>query len=109
MAELVEFGLGSGRSVYVEVGEAEPDGMERVGRRERTLQAVKSSFEDALGGVRDAAESAIEQFQGMPSRPAEVEITFGVKFDARAGAVIAETGVEGNFQVTVRWKRPDPD
>jgi hypothetical protein len=38
-----------------------------------------------------------------------VEITFGVKFDARAGAMIAQTGLEGNFQLTVRWKRPNPD
>lgn len=105
MAELVEFGLASGRSVYIEVREAPSDAMDRLGRTERTLQAVRSSFEEALGDVRDAAESALKQFQNMASQPSEVEITFGVKFDARVGAVIAETGVEGNFQITARWKQ----
>jgi hypothetical protein len=102
--ELVQFALSTGGSVTVEVGT--PAGMERVGRRQQTLQDMTSSFDEALTDVRDAAAAALAQFQGMATRPDEVEITFGVKLDARLGAVIAETGVEGNFQVTVKWAHP---
>jgi hypothetical protein len=104
MPELVEFELGNGGSVAVEVRSGA--GMERVGRGSRAIRDVRTSFEEALGDVRDAAAAALSQFQHMPTTPDEVEIAFGVKFDAQVGAVIAQTGVEGNLQVTVRWKRP---
>ena len=41
----------------------------------------------------------------MARKPDEVEIEFGVKLNAEAGALIARTGTEGHFQVTVRWSK----
>jgi hypothetical protein len=107
--EMIEFELAGGRAVAVEVGEvgAAAGGVERVGRAGQAFQAAKRSFDEALGDVREAASTALAQFRSMPSRPDEVEITFGVKFDARAGAVIAETKVAAHFEVTVRWTRDD--
>lgn len=101
MPELIQYALNTGGVVTVEVGL--PAGVERVGRRQQALQDVTRSFDEALVDVRDAAAAALAQFQGMATKPDEVQITFGVKLDARVGAVIAETGVEGNFQVTVKW------
>jgi Trypsin-co-occurring domain 1 len=112
--EMIEFELAGGRAVAVEVpaGTASfpsPAGVERVGRAGAAMQSVKRSFDDALGDVREAASAALAQFRAMPSRPDEVEISFGVKFDARAGAVIAETKVAAHFEVTVRWAREGED
>jgi hypothetical protein len=104
--ELIEFELGTGGSVAIEVGPGA--GLERVGRGGGTVRDVRASFEEALGDVRDAAAAALAQFQQMPTKPDEVEIAFGVKFDAQAGAIIARAGVEGNLQVTVKWARPRP-
>jgi hypothetical protein len=49
----------------------------------------------------------------MAQRPDEVEIKFGVKVDAQAGAVIAKTGLQGQFEIKLKWVRdatatPDP-
>jgi hypothetical protein len=99
--ELIQYALNTGGHVTVEV--ANPVGVERVGRRERVLHDMAASFDEALVDVRDAAAAALAQFQAMATRPDEVEISFGIKLDAKVGAVIAETGVEGNFQVTVKW------
>lgn len=103
MTELTRFELAEGGSVVVEVDE--PPGFTRVsGRQSRILHATGESFEQALRQVRDAANSALHQFQAMSRRPDEVKLTFGVKLDVEAGAVIARTGVEGNFQVSLTWK-----
>jgi hypothetical protein len=119
--EMIEFELAGGRAVAVEVpAAAVPTGgvptggvptgaVERVGRAADAAHAVRRSFDDALTDVREAASAALATFRAMPSRPDEVEISFGVKFDARAGAVIAETKVAAHFEVTVRWARDGAD
>jgi Trypsin-co-occurring domain 1 len=114
--EMIEFELAGGRAVAVEVPAASlpaatmPAGpVERVGRAADAAHAVRRTFDDALTDVREAASAALAKFRAMPSSPDEVEISFGVKFDARAGAVIAETKVAAHFEVTVRWAREGVD
>jgi hypothetical protein len=104
--DLAAFELADGGSVLVEVDQ--PDGVVPVGSRGEMLQAVGKTFEEALSRVRDAAVSALEQFQSMARRPDEVELTFGVKLDAEVGAVIARTGVEGQLEVKLTWRAPKP-
>ncbi|MEV7907693.1 CU044_2847 family protein [Streptomyces anulatus] len=103
MTELVRFDLdGDEGAVLVEL---DPDpGLERLSRREDGLTQAKISFENALTNVRDAASSALKQFRTMATPPDEVEIRFGVKLSASAGAVIAKTGTEGHFEVTIKWQ-----
>ncbi len=101
MPELAKFRLEGGGSVHVDVDEV--PGVARVSRRGRILDA-KETFETALREVRDAAVVALTQFRDMAHQPDEVEITFGVRLDAEFGAVIAKTGMAGNFEVKLTWR-----
>ncbi|WIX75180.1 CU044_2847 family protein [Amycolatopsis carbonis] len=38
-----------------------------------------------------------------------MEIKFGVKLSAEAGAVIAKTGVEGQLEIKLKWRRDGAD
>ena len=80
--------------------------VERAARRPTVLQDTTVSFETALAGVRDAAAAALAQFRSMPACPNEIELKFGVKLDAKVGAVIVQTGVEGHFEVRLLWAPP---
>jgi Trypsin-co-occurring domain 1 len=102
VTELVRFELADGGSVVAELDDAR--GVSRAARQ-GVLVNAKSTLEGALSEVRDAAAATIAQFQDMARKPDEVEIEFGVKLNAEAGAIIAKTGMEGHFQVTVRWTR----
>jgi len=104
MTELARFELQQGGDVVVEV--ATGPATARVSRREDLVLDAKVSFERALGAVKDAASAALGQFQAMTRKPDEVEIKFGIKLSAEAGAVIAKTGVDGQFEVKLKWKRP---
>lgn len=99
--ELARFNLDTGGSVLVEV--ADSPGVERVGRQGEVLEAVGVSFERAIANVRDAATAALAQFQEMTRKPDDVEIKFGVKLDAKMGAVIAQTGLQGQLEVKLTW------
>ena len=100
MKELVRFELANGGSVVAELDDS--PGASRVARQ-NVLETAKGTLESALADVRDAAAAALAQFQGMARKPDEVEIKFGVKLDAQAGAIIARTGMQGHFEVKVRW------
>lgn len=105
MPELARFELEGGGSVLIDVDE-EP-GVKQVSRQGR-IRDAKATFETALSEVRDAAIVALTQFRAMASQPDEVKITFGVRLDAEVGAVIAKTGMAGNFEVKLTWRSNAP-
>ena len=105
MTELARFALDGGGSVVVEVDE--DPAVTRAVRAGAVLRDARLSFNNALTEVRDAAAAALAQFRAMPHEPSEVKIKFSVRLDAEAGAVIARTGVSGNFEVAVTWRRSD--
>ncbi|CRK55125.1 hypothetical protein [Alloactinosynnema sp. L-07] len=103
--ELARFPLASGGSVVVEV-DAQP-GVSRAGRPARVMREMQGALENAVGEVRDAASAALEQFTAMTRPPDEVELKFGIKLDVEAGAVIARTGAQAQFEVKLKWRRDD--
>jgi len=101
--EFARFPLENGGSVTIEVDERL--GTVRAGKAAAVVQEVAESFERTLGEVRDAASAALGQFRSMAQSPDEVEIKFGVKVDAQVGAVIAKSGLQGQFEIKLKWVR----
>jgi hypothetical protein len=104
--ELVRFPLADGGSVLVEVDER--PGVSRAGRASGVVREARTTFEKAVAEVRDAAAGALAQFTAMTRAPDEVELKFGIKLDAEAGAIIARTGIQGQLEVKLRWYREEP-
>ncbi|MBV2357584.1 hypothetical protein KUM39_25005 [Streptomyces sp. J2-1] len=105
MNRLVEFATEDGIVVVVEAVDG-AGGTRLVGRGDgesgpaaRTVR----SFEGALDGVRAAAQSALRVFRDGALRPDSVELEFGVKLSAEAGAVIAKGATEGQLVVRLAW------
>ncbi|MEU8323776.1 CU044_2847 family protein [Nonomuraea sp. NPDC048881] len=103
MTELMKFETAEGGQVVVEVSEQEP-GVHRAARSGGVVE-VRRRFEEALTDVRDAALSALAVFRDGRLQPDEVEMEFGVRLNAEAGAVIAKTTVEGHLVVKLTWSR----
>ncbi|GHA02381.1 hypothetical protein GCM10010329_25320 [Streptomyces spiroverticillatus] len=101
MSELMQFKTEDGGNVVVEIDHA-PRGATLVSRRDNLLDAGRS-FNDALEGIRTAAESALRTFRGGALSPDGVELEFGVKLTGEAGAVIAKTSMEGHITVKLAW------
>jgi hypothetical protein len=92
-------------TVVVEIDDREP-GFRSVARGNGIVHDAAERFEDAFQNVRDAAESAMAALRGGKLNPDAVELEFGVKLNAAAGAVIAKTSVEGHLKVKLTWGRP---
>jgi hypothetical protein len=102
--QLTRFTLEQGGSVVVEVDAPPGTGMDRVGRTADAVREAGATLEKALGDVQRAATETLAKFQSMARPPSEVQLSFGVKIDAQVGAVLAKTGAEGHFEVTLTWK-----
>jgi hypothetical protein len=100
----MRFGLDNGGSVFVEVEEDEP-GVVRASRAREVIESASTSFGTALASVRDAAATALHQFRNMDVLPDEIQVEFGVRLNAQAGAVIAKTGVAGHLKVKLTCQR----
>ncbi|GAA2569681.1 CU044_2847 family protein [Streptomyces lienomycini] len=105
MDGLVEFKTEDGVRVVVE-GVEDEDGARLVSRGDGPARAART-FEESLDGVRAAAASALRVFRDGSLRPDSVELEFGVKLSAEAGAVIAKGSAEGHLVVKLSWS-PEP-
>ncbi|GGV04826.1 hypothetical protein GCM10010245_10250 [Streptomyces spectabilis] len=93
--------------VVVEVDSREA-GYRSVSRRDEDgIREVEGRFEAALGNVRGAALSALRTFRERALDPDGIELEFGVKLSAAAGAVIAKTAAEGHLTVKLTWSKGD--
>ncbi|WP_184760752.1 CU044_2847 family protein [Streptomyces griseoloalbus] len=101
MDGLMQFTTEDGAAVVVE-GVEDESGARLVSRGNGPAQAART-FESSLEGVRAAAESALRVFRDGALRPDTVELEFGVKLTAEAGAVIARGTAEGHLVVKLSW------
>jgi hypothetical protein len=100
----MRFDTEDGGHVVVEVDDDEP-GVQRASRQSGTIVDARRRFEDALGDVRGAAVAALRTFRDDRLGPDGIEIEFGIRLNAEAGAVIAKTTVEGHLVVKLTWTR----
>ncbi|MGW3953481.1 CU044_2847 family protein [Streptomyces sp. NPDC004752] len=104
MSELVRFEGPEGSELVVEVADDTP-GLELISRREDGIvearRRLRESLESTLPTLRSVVDTA------LALAPQEMEIDFGMKFTAEAGAVVAKTAAEGHLAVRLRWTRPE--
>ena len=104
MNSLIEFPLEDGSSIWVEVRDTETGGLVPAARGDLPARAAQT-FESALERVRPAAQTVIQKLRDLPDTPDEIEVEFGLKLSAEAGAIIAAGGVEANYRVVLKWKK----
>jgi hypothetical protein len=105
MADLVEFELEDGSSVFIETEDLSSRPVMRGAGATELVSKADETFEQALARVGPTSAAIVGRFRQMPQQPDEVEIQFGIKINAEVGAIIAKTSGEANFRIVVRWKR----
>ncbi|MBD2136442.1 hypothetical protein H6F32_02315 [Anabaena sp. FACHB-1237] len=101
--QLVEFALDSG-TILVEVEESVDIAIERVALPSgREIAKAQKSFEEAIDNIKPLVTNIANKFQDL--EPKEMEVKFGIKLSADAGAFITSVGGEVNFEITVKWSK----
>jgi hypothetical protein len=105
VSHIVEFRMEGGGAIAVEVDDAVSGGVVRSARPGEVVAQAGESLEQALDRAMSAAQALIERLR--KASPDEMEVQFGLKLSGELGAVLAKTGAEGNFSVTLTWKRSE--
>lgn len=106
MKKPIKFFLKNGGSILVETDVPQPEGgVMPAARADEIVAKANRNFEAALEKIKPAAEAIMNKLHDLSDSPDKIEVEFGVKLSADAGAIIASTGAEANFKVTLAWNR----
>ena len=103
---LIEFPVGEGQTVLVEVSEFDTDsGDTQVSRlRGVDIQEAQQTLEEALDKLRPMVSAMKSKLDALVEPADEVEVKFGVKLSGEIGAVVTTLGAEVNWEITLKWK-----
>jgi hypothetical protein len=71
------------------------------------VQQSAAALDSAMNTIYQMARRVTVTIDALIDRPSEVEVAFGIKLDAEAGALIAKAGVEGSIGVKLTWERTE--
>ncbi|WP_412538625.1 CU044_2847 family protein [Longispora sp. K20-0274] len=82
-------------------------GLEPVWRSKATKGQGSGSLSSAFDKLTPAFHTIADQVRTWAriAGPDEMELRLGVKLSVEAGAIIASTASEANFEVTLRWNQ----
>lgn len=104
--KLVEYKLEQGGTVLIEVEETEEErGRVPVARKLEMPEEATKEFEKALDEIRPVVDTIVQKLKDLSSKPDNIGVEFGIKMNTQAGAIIAATGVEANFKITLSWNK----
>ncbi len=108
MKRLIEFPLEDGTTILVEVEVPEEPGVAPAARGgPGTPEKAQQTFEAALDKIRPAAQALIQKLRALHDPPDQIQVEFGLKLNAQAGAFVAAASTEANYKVTLTWKREE--
>ncbi|MDS9467082.1 CU044_2847 family protein [Paracoccus sp. MBLB3053] len=97
------FALESGGTVAVEVAASGGEEERISSSKAEIVEDTGRKFTDALKGVEEATREILEGF-ATALKPEQLELTFGLKFSAKAGIVLASTDAEATLSLKATWK-----
>lgn len=86
-------------------------GVEAVAIFDKKPEELKAKSEEALNNAMKTIEGMAYRISALqkkiPVELSQVEVEFGIKFDWKVGALLAEAGTEASINVTLTWTRPE--
>jgi hypothetical protein len=108
MPSYIEYQLDEETTILIEASEGEAGGIVKASREAGEIAKVKAkkSFADALKDIRSQAKVLMSEIEELHVEEAEVK--FGINTVGELGNMaIGKIGVGVNYEVTLKWKKPN--
>jgi len=104
MAKLVEFDVGDGQTILIEVEEVESEEIEPVSKVPGELAAkARQTLSEALDDIAPMVGTLKRQLNALTDPGDEVGVKFSVKLSAEIGAFVTKVGGEATYEITLHW------
>ena len=107
MATYIEYDLGEGAKILIEVAEENLSGVVRASTEAGGIAKIKAkkNFTEALKDIRAQAKLLLQEIEELEVNEAEVK--FGINTVGELGNMaIGKVGVGVNYEVTLKWQKP---
>jgi hypothetical protein len=72
-------------------------------------KAAANAYEETLNTIRACANGMVDTLQSMATPPNAASLDFALKIDAGVGPLIAKSGSDVHFKVSLNWHQPDDE
>jgi hypothetical protein len=72
-------------------------------------KAVANAYDETLNTIRACANGMVDTWQSLDRPPNAASVEFALKVDAKAGPMIAKSGSNIHFKVSLSWKQPEAE
>lgn len=108
MKNLLEFKLDNGESAFIQIEETQSRQQVNRGRdNEENLQAERT-FSQAVSCIAPLGNTLLNSLKDI-NTPDEINLEFGLTFNAKAGVVFTSVESEASFKVSIKWKNNKTD
>lgn len=83
-------------------------GVHKVSLSSEDIEKISAKASDsAMNTIHHMARRIADAIEALPNekKPSQAEISFGIKLNAEAGALIAKAGAEASIDVQLTWER----
>jgi hypothetical protein len=110
MADYIETKTKSGATIRIEVesGRLGAGFGHQSSTKVDSGAAGTSVYDQTLETIRACANDVIDTLQNLEAPPSAASIDFAIKIDGEAGAMIAKSGADAQFKVSLSWKQVEP-
>ena len=106
MTTYIEYELDENTTILVEAPEDAGGGVVKASRGSGEPVQSKLNFKQAFANVKGSIKAVMAEFDDLHVE--EAEIKFGLKSIGEAGIfAIGKVGGEMNYEVTLKWKKPE--
>jgi len=106
MTKLVQFQVGDGETIFVEVEDVESADIQPVSKKPGEIAAkAKKTFGEALDTLQPMIRDIKARIDALNQPADEVEVKFSVKLSGEVGAVLTKVGGEATYEITLKWSR----
>jgi hypothetical protein len=78
-------------------------------RLEEWGERSEAALTRAMDTIANMAQRTAELRERVPREFTKAEVTFGVKLDYKAGALLTQGGAEGSITVKLTWERKEEE
>ncbi len=104
MTKLVEFDVGEGQTIFIEVEEVESEEITPVSKAPGELVAkARQTLSEALDDIAPMVRTLKSRLNALTDPADEVEVKFSVKLSAEIGAVVTKVSGEATYEITLKW------
>jgi hypothetical protein len=72
-------------------------------------KSTPNVYQETLSTIRACANGIVDTLQEMDTPPKNASLEFAIKVDADAGPMIAKSGSDFHFKVSLSWQQPEPE